>query len=530
MKAGIWRGGDLDRDPLPASIDCEVCVIGAGPVGLAVARALAERRRRVVLLEQGPRIAERQDAAEVEFGHEAYAGATIGRAFGAGGTSTLWGGQLLPVREADLHGRPQIGAPPWPIPFAEIERHFPVLERWLRVVPGSYAIPRTGMPHPLAALEWGDLAPRISKWTPFGRRNLDVAFGSALGASGRVRAVYRARAADWTLAAGEDGRRLAAVAVRSPGGLAMAVRANAYVLCAGALETARCALELREAAGAAPPEDAAGRYLHDHLSLRVARVRVKDRARFHALFAPVFDGPVMRSLRMELAEDSLAREGLPALYAHFLFEIRRDSGFGRVRDLLRGLQQGRVGEALRHAAYMPLVLPGVAEMAFERYVRRRLPFPRGADIHLQCDFEQAPTRENRVRLGERGRDGRRKLRIDWKPEAGADRIARAVHAAVGRLWARNGLERIARLEPVEPEAGEVGANLHDIYHPAGTTRMSADPSDGVVDPDLRMHGLHNVYIAGSAVFPSMGAANPTFTAMALGLRLAEHLDTRLKTG
>jgi choline dehydrogenase-like flavoprotein len=71
-------------------------------------------------------------------------------------------------------------------------------------------------------------------------------------------------------------------------------------------------------------------------------------------------------------------------------------------------------------------------------------------------------------------------------------------------------------------------NLYDIYHPAGTTRMSSDPELGVVDANLLVHGATNTFIAGSAVFPSMGAANPTFTAMALGLRLGETINRRLK--
>ena len=57
----------------------------------------------------------------------------------------------------------------------------------------------------------------------------------------------------------------------------------------------------------------------------------------------------------------------------------------------------------------------------------------------------------------------------------------------------------------------------------GTTRMSRDPRTGVTDPDCRVHGLANLYLAGSSVFPTAGHANPTPTLIALALRLAEHL-------
>ena len=65
------------------------------------------------------------------------------------------------------------------------------------------------------------------------------------------------------------------------------------------------------------------------------------------------------------------------------------------------------------------------------------------------------------------------------------------------------------------------------FHHMGTTRMHASPREGVVDPDARVHGVKNLYVAGSSVFPTAGFANPTLTIVALTLRLADHLRTRL---
>ena len=66
----------------------------------------------------------------------------------------------------------------------------------------------------------------------------------------------------------------------------------------------------------------------------------------------------------------------------------------------------------------------------------------------------------------------------------------------------------------------------DASHHMGTTRMSATAKHGVVDTDCRVHGLANLYIAGSSVFPSAGHANPTSAIVALALRLADHLRAR----
>jgi choline dehydrogenase-like flavoprotein len=64
-------------------------------------------------------------------------------------------------------------------------------------------------------------------------------------------------------------------------------------------------------------------------------------------------------------------------------------------------------------------------------------------------------------------------------------------------------------------------------HHMGTTRMSRDPRHGVVDADSRVHGIENLYVAGSSVFPTSGSANPTLTIVALALRLARRIESAL---
>jgi choline dehydrogenase-like flavoprotein len=79
---------------------------------------------------------------------------------------------------------------------------------------------------------------------------------------------------------------------------------------------------------------------------------------------------------------------------------------------------------------------------------------------------------------------------------------------------------------------EEGAAISDeavieTYHYIGTTRMADDPRRGVVDADCRVHGILNLFVAGSSVFPTGGTANPTLTIVALALRLSDHLKSNL---
>jgi choline dehydrogenase-like flavoprotein len=137
-------------------------------------------------------------------------------------------------------------------------------------------------------------------------------------------------------------------------------------------------------------------------------------------------------------------------------------------------------------------------------------------VQLLLNLEQAPQRDNAVRLSppaEAGRDGPVRLEWRWRPED--QQRLEGLRRIVTEAFAASGLGRVERTHDRPPDP--------NAHHHAGTTRMSADPAEGVVDPDGRMHGLENVYCAGASVFPGAGFANPTLTIVALALRLAAHL-------
>jgi choline dehydrogenase-like flavoprotein len=68
-------------------------------------------------------------------------------------------------------------------------------------------------------------------------------------------------------------------------------------------------------------------------------------------------------------------------------------------------------------------------------------------------------------------------------------------------------------------------NIQNSHHEMGTTRMHDDPRQGVVDANCRVHGIANLFVAGSSVFPTYSFDNPTMTIVALALRLSDHLKT-----
>jgi choline dehydrogenase-like flavoprotein len=169
-----------------------------------------------------------------------------------------------------------------------------------------------------------------------------------------------------------------------------------------------------------------------------------------------------------------------------------------------------LGRALLHA-------PSVAQYAWYRLGRRR---PQVRRVRVRNFVEMRPDAENRVVLADA-----RDLHGDPLP---------LVRHRCGELDRRSLVElhRVLREELRTRGVGELEGDLaladpwpidQDASHHMGSTRMGTDPRSSVVDQDLRLHGARNVWIAGSSVFPSAGCANPTYTIVALSIRLARHL-------
>jgi choline dehydrogenase-like flavoprotein len=147
-------------------------------------------------------------------------------------------------------------------------------------------------------------------------------------------------------------------------------------------------------------------------------------------------------------------------------------------------------------------------------------------VDLYAMVEQAPDPESRVTLSEK-RDalGMPLSRIDWKISEHELRSVRRLGELVGQQLEAAGLPRHTAAHWLEGGA-RWRSHFTDRAHHMGTTRIAANPREGVVDENCQVHGVDGLFVAGSSVFPTAGHANPTQMIVAMALRLGDWLEAR----
>jgi choline dehydrogenase-like flavoprotein len=534
------RPMDCRRLPKSNRIETDVCIVGGGIAGMSIAREFIGTRHDVCVIESG---GDAPDEATQSLYDLASVGYPVRQNFMAraryfGGTSNLWAGRSMRLDPIDFQRREWVPDSGWPIDYTDLERYYTRAERILRLPDVGRLMETLARFSDGAAVERalfhdGGLRPRLVVW---GRRPLRFrkAFRRQLSGGSNIRIFLNGNATE--IVVNDAGNRVDALVAATLNGNQLRISARTFVLACGGLENARLLLVSRgrHANGVGNSQDIVGRYFMDHPRAILGRVRLSVPFRSSLLLgAPLPDGKVQigigpseeRQRRDRMLNSCLTLEPR-------LSEIAQQAYQGSanvVKVLMRKGYAGRRSDVFRAA------LPEIRDLVYlltpreivphviYRHSARLKALIRGVrkvhDLTVINFCEQVPRRESRVFLGtRRDRLGMNSLVLDWRIGREETESLRRLQALVAERLAVAG---VGRLDNGELDDG--APSYTDASHHMGTTRMSEDPKGGVVDRNARVHGVDNLFIAGSSVFPTAGNANPTLTIVALGIRLADHL-------
>lgn len=509
-------------------IQADLCIVGAGAAGLALAAQFLNTSSRVIVLESGldgpDSVGDDLNSLEcIGLRHD---GGREGRVRSFGGTTVAWGGQLLPLRASELAERPWVPHSGWPLGLEELQPYYRRVEAMLAIEGPPYdekVWARLAMIPP--ALDSREYAIRFSQWAALGHRNFALRWRRDIARSRNLRVLLDATAV--AVRCTPEGDRCEGIEIRSRSGRTAVVRARMFVVACGGIETARLLLASpgREGNGVANGNGLVGRFFQDHISYFAGEVYPTERRVVQHWFDPRYVGATLYSLKMEPTGAVMQRESWLNVMGHIAFQVPEALGWLELRRILRSVQAGRLElPSLAESLAMARGSVELTRLALARWLTKRRRAPGAARVLLMVDVEQAPNPESRVSLDTRTDAlGMHRVRLDWRMTDLERRTLIGFARKLAGDLERLGLGKI-RLGP-DPDfhSRDRLGSARDIFHHMGTTRMSAIARSGVVRPDLRCHDVANLYINGPSVFPASGIANPTFTALALSLRLADHL-------
>ncbi|MGH3034539.1 MAG: FAD-dependent oxidoreductase [Gaiellaceae bacterium] len=525
---------DARSVPRDTRLDTDVCIIGAGAAGITLALEFIGSPFQVTVLESGgfQYETETQDLYQGDSVGLPYSDLNAPRLRFFGGTTNHWGGICRPFEDADFEAREGIPFTGWPIKKDDVDPFYGRAVRVVRLPSQDWDLDDWAPGDQLAPLRLrGDrIVSRVTQVVEPNLRSFGDGYRDELSPASNVTVYLHANATG--VEADEGGRNATSVRVATLEGNSFSVDAKVFVLATGAVENARLLLvsNERQTRGLGNQTDLVGRFFLEHprfLGGLIVPSTPPPNLGFyetHRVGGALVRGYLASSKDVQLAE------GLMDL------QIRLELDYGDAPEDASDFARHVLTLAQDLESWQEIAIPGSpVPLPYLDVIREALDSPEDTYIYLRgrleaigltTRIEQAPNPDSRVLLvGERDELGMQRVALDWRL---SDVDKRNVQRTLELLGAEVGRAGIGRLKILyrEDDSGwpdDLGGGQHHM----GTTRMSDDPKQGVVDRNCRVHGMSNLFVAGSSVFPTPGGATPTLMLVALTIRLGDHLKSTM---
>ncbi len=526
-------------------IQTTVCIIGGGVAGITLALELEKQEINVCLLESGGFKPDDET-------RDLYRGQSIGipyifsdgcRSRFLGGSSNCWGGWCRPLDPWDFEKRDWIAHSGWPFGLKDLAPYYERTHALLKLGPCNFdpefweaAINRRDVRRiPLVS---GRVRDTISQFSPPAR--FGILYRNNLARSKRIRTFLYANVLN--IETDRMAHTASRVQVATLSGRTMFVSAKLFVLATGGIENARLLLASNKVqrGGLGNGHDLVGRFFMDHPRLQSGSIHFtkewsRDKlydVKYHYMNSAVAAHGIYIASQLALTPEILKQERLlnARVWLASIFPGEGSEGAAalfRCKQALSHKDQvgWKLGSDLFSMASHPIdtVEYGYTRLFHPRWMIR--------NIRFQAIVEPEPDPDSRVTLSSTLKDrlGMSRVEVNWQPGELAKRTFDKTFAIIAAEMQLTGIASVVLAPPLEGEQWPHSLEKEGSWHHMGTTRMHDSPKYGVVDRDCKIHGMANLYIAGSSIFPTAGANFPTITIVALTLRLAEHIARELRS-
>ncbi len=519
-----------------ATIETDICIIGAGAAGISLAMEFINSGSRVCILESGG--TEYNDDTQALFDGKntgfPYYDIRALRLRYFGGTTNHWSGACRPLDTLDFEQRDWVPHSGWPLTKKQLDPYYEKAHVLCELGPYNYD----------PAFWEGNKNPRLPikddrVSTAMFQVSSPTRFGSVyrdeIEQAENITTYLNANVVDLQL--DPLGNRINnVVATTLNQAVTFTVNAQQIILATGAIENTRILLACnkQEKNGLGNQHDLVGRYFMEHLSLPGAIYQPTNEETPMGLYERQTRNAVPAKGYLTLSPSAQQHNKLLNIRAFILKTTEAEGMHATVDglhafDVIDEIINGKApkSELPKHLLRASAEIDKLLIYSYRKYFRRPSKY---SSYYLYYHMEQAPNPDSRVTLSnEVDALGMPKVNLDWRFTNLEQHTANTTGHVIAEAL---GLSGLGRVKPVitDPNTGWPTdyRGVRGAWHQMGTTRMHNDSKQGVVDSNCRVHGLSNLYIAGSSVFPTSGYTNPTLTIVALALRLADHIKQQTK--
>jgi len=519
-------------------VQTDICIIGAGAAGISLALEFIDSRFDICILESGG--LEYDDDTQALFDGKntgfPYYDLEKLRLRYFGGTTNHWAGACRPLDVIDFEKRDWIPDSGWPITRAQLDPYYKKAHAVCELGPYNYdPAVWEGIENPRLPFKGDRIYTAMFQASPPTR--FGAVYRDSLEAARNISTYLYANAVN--METSEQGDNIRSIGVTTlDKSVDFTVRATQVVLATGAIENARILLACnrQNPAGLGNRNDLVGRYFMEHLSLPGATYLPSSEDIPMGLYKKQVNNGTPAKGYLSISPNTQRADKLLNMRAFILETTEIDAmhasidGLHALDDIREIMNNGsRDDDLAPHVSRAMTDFDDILVYSYRKLFRRP---GRRTPYYLYYHVEQAPNPDSRVGLSdETDALGMPKVELSWKftglEKHTIDRATQIIAEELGY----SGLGHVKKVVH-DPDTGWPSSfrGLRGAWHQMGTTRMHDSPANGVVDADCRVHGINNLYIAGSSVFPTSGYTNPTLTIVALAIRLGDHLEWKLEKG
>jgi len=556
----------IDASTLPEDtlIEKDICIIGGGAAGITLAQEFINQPYQVCLLESGG--LDFNEATQSLYGGENvglnYFPLQESRARYLGGSTNLWGGWSRPLDDIDFEDRPWMPYSGWPFTKAELDPYYKRAQKACNLGPYEYDLAYWDdalgklqrqqlpfLPEQIVTYLWQIIPPTHLR---FGE-----AYRAELEQARNINTILHANVVE--IETNDTAQAVTRLRVARLDGKQFWVAAKVFILAVGGIENPRLLLASNQAqsTGLGNQYDLVGRFFMEHPYLISGKLQLSSPASLYARSCQVEETFIATALGLPKAVQE--REQILNFSARLL-PLREEwvEAFQRLKRLRYRQPAGQ--QPVGHQAFpalmkhkeerrkhFPTIQEGqkhsskttfsqdlataianfdrIAAKAYTKVFRQKSSVAQPVLYDTHLIGEQAPNPDSRITLSrERDSLGLNRVQLDWRLSPIDKYTIKRSQQLIAAEFERAGLGKL-QIELADDDIS--WQSLRGSYHHIGTTRMSTNPKQGVVNEHCQVHGIHNLYIAGSSVFPTSGLSNPTLTIVALAIRLADRIKRHI---